>query len=723
MLPEPKRVPFFGGTPSRNGFLFLIGWVWLMAVHTALAQTNFSIYSDQLNNGFDNWSWGTNNNFANTSPVHAGNDSIAFASETWAAISFHHGDFNPSPYTNLDFWANGGAFGGQIVQISVEYDDLAASGPSYQLPPFPTNSWRQFSIPLRVLGMTGVTNIDRITFQLTASGNTAPFYLDDVNLSTVPPATVHLQVNVTNTIRAADSRWLGLNTAIWDSNFDTATTSNALAELGTRILRFPGGSGSDEYHWATGKSLTNTWAWGTSFGNFMHIATNLGAQAIITVNYGTGTPAEAASWVRSANVTNHCNFKYWEVGNENYGTWETDSNTYPHDPYTYASNAVQFITQMKAADPTIKIGVPVVTGEDNNDNGYGAHPAANSRTGISHNGWTPVVLATMKAKGVLPDFLVFHVYPEYGNPSDQSLLQASDNWAHDAADLRQQLIDYVGSSSTNIELFCTENNSDAGSPQTRQSTSIVNGLYLADSLAHLMKTEFNSYVWWDLRNGQDPDTTPNSPVYGWRGYGDIAIIGNLNTRYPTFYTFELVKFFARPGDTVLDASSDYLLLPAYASRKADGSLAVFVINKDNATTFNAQLSLANYLPWTNALVRSFGMAQDEATRTNSLVPGARDIGTNNLAVTGTNLTISVPPYTATLLTIPPAQADLTVISTNEQTILQVQGQSKVRYILQSSSDLNNWTSFATNTLSGTTWNVTNNSVAPVKFWRAVWLPQ
>ena len=55
---------------------------------------------------------------------------------------------------------------------------------------------------------------------------------------------------------------------------------------------------------------------------------------------------------------------------------------------------------------------------------------------------------------------------------------------------------------TNIELLVTENNSDSG-PDGKQSTSLVNGLYLADSLAQLMKTEFNSFVWWDLRNGTD----------------------------------------------------------------------------------------------------------------------------------------------------------------------------------------------------------------------------
>src|SRR5664279_369693 len=151
-------------------------------------------------------------------------------------------------------------------------------------------------------------------------------------------------------------------------------------------------------------------------------------------------------------------------------------------PYTYAVRAAQYMTQMRAADPTIKIGVPVVTGEDSNDNGYSSHPAFNARTSTSHNGWTPVMLTTLKSLGVTPDFLVHHVYSESGSDNDAALLLASGNWAGDAPNLRQQINDYIGPTGTNIELLCTENNADSGT-QGRQSTSIVNGLYLADSLA------------------------------------------------------------------------------------------------------------------------------------------------------------------------------------------------------------------------------------------------
>ena len=47
----------------------------------------------------------------------------------------------------------------------------------------------------------------------------------------------------------------------------------------------------------------------------------------------------------------------------------------------------------------------------------------------------------------------------------------------------------------------TENSSDSGAGFGRQLTSLVNALYLADSACELMKTEINSYLWWDLRNG------------------------------------------------------------------------------------------------------------------------------------------------------------------------------------------------------------------------------
>ena len=751
--------------------LLRLGLFFVLTVRVATAQTPLVIYTDSLVNGFQDWSWSEVHNVSSTGTTHAGANSIGIYATNYQGVSFHHADYDTSTYSSLTFWAHGGLLGGQRLQIYCDFGS-GPSGAAYTLPSaLVANTWTQFTIPLATLSAANRTNLSRINLQVLPAGTTNFYYLDDIQLNAnPPPALVHLAVNATNTLRAADARWFGLNTAIWDNNFDTTFTANALAELGTGILRGPGGSASDEYHWVKNTTLTNTWQWATSFAKYVHIATNAGVQAIITVNYGTGTSNEAAAWVAYANSTTATaltlgtdqygtnwftagywaslraaaplgsddgknflrlsrsaplGFKYWEVGNENYGTWETDTNTFQHDPYTYAVRAVGYITQMKQVDPTIKIGVPVVIGEDSNANGYSAHPVLNPRTSVSHNGWTPVVLATMKSLGVTPDFIVHHVYPEYQSDSDTTLLQDSANWATDAANLRQMITDYVGTSGTNIEILCTENNADAGT-QGRQSTSIVNGLYLADSLAQLMKTEINSFVWWDLRNGLDFQGAGgdfNSSLYGWRTNGDLGIIGNANTRYPTFYAFKLMQYFANGGDTVLNSTSDYNLLSSYAARKANGALALLVINKNLITNLSAQITLTNFFPSATAIVRSFGIAQDEATRTNSIIPGAQDLATNSFATASTNFTASFPPYSLTLFTFAPAAPKVQSLGLNSGSyIFQLQGQSGVPYQIQTSTNLFSWTSNSTVTLSGATANVTNTLSSPWKFWRAVWLP-
>jgi len=693
------------------------------AIVNAPAQAPFIIYADGLVNGFDDWSY-TTHNFANPSPVHSGSLSISVTANPYEAISFHHANFDTAFYTNFSFWVHGGTNGGQFLQVYAELNGVGQ--PPYALPTALTsNVWQQFTIPLNALGVANKSNFSRINIQLLPGPN-GTFYVDDVQFGAKPaPALIPLTINATQALRPVDSRWFGVNLAVWDNNFDTSQSVSLLNEMGTRIVRLPGGSLSDEYHWASNISLANTWQWGTSFANFVHVITNanVNAQAIITVNYGTGTPAEAAAWVRHANVTNHFGFKYWEVGNENYGTWETDSNTFPHDGYTYAVRAATYMAQMRAADPTIKIGVPVVTGENSSVNGYTNHPIVNARTGQTNYGWTPVVLATLKSLGTTPDFLVHHVYPEYQSDSDPALLQASANWALDAADLRQQITDYFGSGGTNIELLCTENNADAGS-QGRQSTSIVNGLYYADSLGQLMKTEFNGFVWWDFRNGTDTGGDFNSLLYGWRTYGDLGMVNGPTNRHPVFYAAKLMSYFARTNDVVLNATSTYSLLSVYAIRHASGAVSVLALNKDATTNFNGQILVNGFAPGSAATIFSYGIPQDEATRTNA-VYALQDLATNSFSGAGANFTYSFPPLSLTVLNLVPSAPQLTTFSAPAgQFAFQLQGQANVRYVLQSSTNLMSWSAISTNLLSSSTLNVTNaiSPGAPQKFWRAVWLP-
>jgi hypothetical protein len=618
---------------------------------------------------------------------------------------------------------NGGA-GGQSLALYAYLNDVYQQ---YYLVPgvLPANTWVQIVVPLSALGAADKTNLSRFDIKLAQVGNSTAnvFYVDDVQL-----AAKGVTVDTTQAVRLADARWFGANTAIWEYGFDSPDTLSLLTEMGCRTLRFPGGSFSDKYHWASNYIVGSSWeGWPTTFGNFMDIATNLGASVFITANYGTGTADEAADWVDFANNINQCGFKYWEIGNECYGPWEADNNTnapyLPNDPWTYAMRFQDYYNAMKAVDPTIKVGIVVVPGEDTYVNNL-SHSAYNSRTGTTHYGWTPVLLSTLASLGVTPDFMVHHFYPQYQVDSDPFLLQVATNWAGDAADLRQQINDYFGPGGTNIELLCTENNADSGS-QGVQSTSLVNGLYLADSMSQIMKTEFNSYLWWIFENGQDTNGDFDSFLYGWRTNGDFGLVLDANTRYPTFYAMKLMQYFAQPGDSILNPTSDDQLLSAYAAKKTDGALSLLVINKDPTNTLTRQIILNGFVPNSIATVRSYGIPQDEAAQTDAPL-AAQDIATASFTAAAPAFSYAFPPYSLTLFTfVPPApQFVALTLWPPDRFIFQLQGQPNVPYVIQASVDLIQWTSVSTNTLPDGVLIMTNpiSSGPGQQFWRAVWQP-
>ena len=351
----------------------------------ARAQSDQTVYTDALVNGWQNWSWATVN-LANTTPVQAGSDSIGVSAGPYQALYLHQTPFDSSTYGNLVFWINGGATGGQLLQVQATLNGAAQT--VVTLPALPANTWQQISIPLSSLGVQNQPDMDGFWIQ-DRSGTTQPtFFVDTISITALPPpSVVNVTVNAADALRVVDARHFGVNTAVWDSLLDTSITTNLLTSMGAGSLRFPGGSLSDDYHWATNTTDGNTWTWSTSFDQFAQVATAIGAQVSVTADYGSGTPAEAAAWVQESNVTNHYGFKYWEIGNECYGSWETDTNTVAHDPYTYAQRFQQYYTQMKAIDPTIKIGAVAVPGEDNYANNTN-HPVVNPVTGVTHNGWT-----------------------------------------------------------------------------------------------------------------------------------------------------------------------------------------------------------------------------------------------------------------------------------------------------------------------------------------------
>jgi alpha-L-arabinofuranosidase len=171
----------------------------------------------------------------------------------------------------------------------------------------------------------------------------------------------------------------------------------------------------------------------------------------------------------------------------------------------------------------------------------------------------------------------------------------------------------------------------------------------------VLQTEVNALLWWDLRNSQEHANNNSGALYGWRDYGDYGVIstpsdGGSATAYepyPAYYVHKLLSHFARGGDTVVAAESDHALLGVYAARRRDGSLALLAINKSPTETLTAAIALTGFAPSATAIVRTYGVPQDDAARTGV---GSPDLAESTLAVPGPVLTVAFAPYSATVLT-------------------------------------------------------------------------
>jgi hypothetical protein len=113
---------------------------------TALPQDNLPIYTDNLVDGFQNWSWATIN-LGNTDPVHSGICSISVTDGgNSQALAFEHPQFNTTPYTNLSFWINGGCRFGDCWMAPIRWVTLCqhcwpipGSKSAFRSPPY---MWR-----------------------------------------------------------------------------------------------------------------------------------------------------------------------------------------------------------------------------------------------------------------------------------------------------------------------------------------------------------------------------------------------------------------------------------------------------------------------------------------------------------------------------------------------------------------------------------------------------
>jgi hypothetical protein len=458
----------------------------------------------------------------------------------------------------------------------------------------------------------------------------------------IADAHVDVTVNTMEGLGSIPGTGYGLNSAVWDSQMNVPEVQGLLGKAGVGMLRYPGGSYGDIYHWQTNTAPGGYVAPGTDFDSFMGTAKTIGAQPILIANYGTGTPQEAADWVRYANVTKGYGDKYWEIGNENYGNgyygadWEADNHA-SKSPTTYAQNVVQYSTAMKAVDPTIKVGAVLTL--------PGNWPDGSVATGDSAD-WNRTVLAIA---GSAVDFVIVHWYPSVSNGSAASMLNTPAQLPGELAQLRDEITQFGGPNGSHLGVALTEVNGVVD-----QDTQ-PDALFGADTYFTALEQGVFTVDWWNTHNGVGTISTAPD---GATDYGDGGLLSSggctgsvcepaINTPFPPYYAISMLSKLGRPGDQMVRAGTNQQLVAAHAVKQANGNLAVMLVNKDPANSYTVDLHYAGYTP--SAATPTVYTYGDEATAITS-------------AAQGTSGTQTLPAYSIETVVLTPSGGPVSALT-------------------------------------------------------------
>jgi len=362
---------------------------------------------------------------------------------------------------------------------------------------------------------------DRVPKKYPGITNTGKVY----SISSGSP--VNISIN-TDTIRFINPGLYGNNAAIWDG--DAGLLNNTMKErmkkVNISILRFPGGSSSDHYHWDNnypsyaisqgwnvfGGLNANNWAVDTY--EFLTMCEELGIpDKMFTANHGfcyydnayDGPKASyisnaaqlAADWVEYCNAPNDgsnpnggidwaaqraadghlepFNVKYWEVGNEVFGSWEVGYET---DGAEYGKHFKAFYDAMKTVDTNIYIGM-VINPDDWNW----------SRDALSYPGVASRV-----------DYLIPHSYFLWvADPWDKSSEEvlASYTMLDNIYNTINSLIQNY-TVRTDIAIAMTEYNTCL--PANHHTIELTGGLFITKAIGRMMELGYHAALLWDVQN-------------------------------------------------------------------------------------------------------------------------------------------------------------------------------------------------------------------------------
>jgi hypothetical protein len=413
-----------------------------------------------------------------------------------------------------------------------------------------------------------------------------------------------------------------------------------LKAAGIGQLHYTGGVSSDAYDWQTNKDITQCPGTATSeftapcaksdaldFATFSQNARALNAQSLITVNYGTGTPAIAAAWVAQAKATPSQAVADWEIGNESYGCWENNNwladapaNYAGYVPNTatcpmsttelgpgpgldlvaqsYAAHAGDYLTAMKKADPNAKIGVPWAF-----DGGVGGAAVADN------NEWNDTIL---KADGANISFVDAHWYAfgfpgnmgAHGNPTAQQVIQSVFSIPSEYAKIRGTLNTY----DPGAQVIVGE--TGVSFLPTNAPCTPAGALFSAGDALSWLAAGAQTVDWWPVATGDNKGNACNTQ--------DEAMFTGTGVPTSMYYGYKLAAALAQPMAQLSTlTTSDNADVLAFQSVLPGGQVVVALINTNTSGAKKVSFgsSLSGYLA-----TQSYAAAGQNAAN-NTIVTG------------------------------------------------------------------------------------------------------
>jgi hypothetical protein len=346
--------------------------------------------------------------------------------------------------------------------------------------------------------------------------------------------------------------------------------------------------------------------------------------------------------------------KYWEVGNETFGSGYYDSGgdngysinysvAYPYttnprygnsllSPTAYGQEVKLFSLAMKAVDPTAKIGVVVST-----------PPGDYSWDSFHNQRWTPTVLAQCATN---IDFVIAHWYPYSATLDGSNLLgqvggtipfmingASTGNDAGTQSGLRDWINDYR-SDGTNVQIFITEfgyNGTVTNGISGKAFLGPVNALYAADC--------YSTWLSYGVANVDYLEMTAQSFL---NGNSSSLTVGEVD------YAMQMLRHLANVGDSFVNATSDTGNLRAQAVMQQNGNLAILLINENPNVSQTVSVTVTNVALHATGTAYQFGVQNFSTTNE---IPSAGPSVNSSLAF-GNKFRVTVPAYTMIVAVVP-----------------------------------------------------------------------